>query len=243
MREWLLWSVGLITVCSAVAVAWVFTSGSGDVIGAGVYALMTIVAVACFVRSFSTIKYIETEKRIAIEQVDLMSATTDFDEFFRKSKEGLFRQHIHDLFLIAETHSEVDQEPLIESIHARLLSRNRFVELFSGILVTLGLIGTIVGLIFMMGGLGETVVAHGTDGTLLTALFSKNADGSASGPMAGLGFAFYTTLIGSTLGGVVFRVLTSVVDENIEDYVSELRTLTHVHVLPLLRKIASAKIP
>lgn len=109
------------------------------------------------------------------------------------------------------------------------MARNRLTELFSSILVTLGLIGTIIGLVLMMDGL-QAAMAGGAGEELISKLMDKDV-----GPLRGLGTAFYTTLMGSISGGIVLRVLTNVVDTNIMRYTAHIAELTEVFVLPHLR--------
>ena len=140
----------------------------------------------------------------------------------------MFKAHIESLYTIFRGHPEIEQDHLIEILHARLLARNRVVELFASLLLTLGLIGTIVGLIVMMGGMKEALTGPQAD-------MMKNM----SGPLSGLAVAFNTTLIGAIFGGGVLRILNSVIDATITRYVAHVAELTEVHVLPVMRRIAA----
>jgi hypothetical protein len=104
------------------------------------------------------------------------------------------------------------------------------VELFSSILITLGLLGTIVGLIMSVGGL-STVLASGSAS-------SADVFEGMLRTVKGLETAFYTTLLGATFGGVMLRILTSVVDAAVLRYIAHLAELTEVNVLPPLRRMA-----
>ena len=120
----------------------------------------------------------------------------------------------------------------MEILHSRLLSKNQFVDLFAGVLITIGLIGTIVGLIYMMESLTRVLGTFGGAPNLLQELTKQ------SGPLDGLGIAFLTTLIGAAFGGVVLRILTSINDASVTRYVAHISELTEVHVLPYLRRLA-----
>lgn len=234
--EWWFWVIILSSVCIAIAVLWKTSSSPTDatnVVGNGLYLLMFAVGAGCFYKSLEAIRFLSRETKLASEQVRVLERVDTFEAFFREAKESVFKLHIENLHTIANTHPDVVQDDLIEILHGRLLSKNRVVELFAGILVTVGLIGTIIGLIFMMDGLSDIVQKHGASGNLVTVLFDKK-----TGPMGGLGVAFYTTLVGATLGGVVFRVLTSIVDEHITRYVSHVAELTAVHVIPTMKSRA-----
>lgn len=72
-------------------------------------------------------------------------------------------------------------------------------------MITLGLVGTVVGLTLTLTGLTGSLEALGHDqDQLLSGL---------RGAMSGMGTAFYTTLLGSVLGGVLLRIFAHI-DEN-----------------------------
>ena len=78
-------------------------------------------------------------------------------------------------------------------------------EVIGNLLITLGLVGTVVGLTLTLTGLTSSLEALGQDQEqLLRGLRSA---------MGGMGTAFYTTLLGSVLGGVLLRVYGHI-DEN-----------------------------
>lgn len=237
LLEWWFW-VGLLgAVCISIYALWISSSSpsrASTVVGNGLYVLMFTVAGGCLYKSLQAVSFLARETRLASQQIRVLEEVDSFDQFFDRAKDSVFKLHIENLHTIARVHPDVNQDNLIEILHSRLLSKNRVVELFSGILVTIGLIGTIIGLIFMMDGL-SAIMQKESGSNLMSALF--DADG---GPMGGLGVAFYTTLVGATLGGVVFRVLTSIVDEHTTRYVSHIAELTTVHVIPALRAMKSS---
>lgn len=213
---------------------------SEKLVGWGIYLILVVVGVGCIGKSYSDALFIDHETRLASEQVRILEEVDDLNTFFDRASVSVFRSHLENLYTISlthadinqdnqvEVHSDISQDNLIEIIHNRLLSRNQVVELFASILITIGLIGTIIGLIFMMNSLTREI-ATGESSALLQKLTQPG------GPLAGLGIAFYTTLIGAAFGGVVLRILTSVVDASITRYIAHLAELTEVHVLPFIR--------
>jgi len=117
----------------------------------------------------------------------------------------------------------VSQDSLIEVIHAKLKNEGSPILLFSNIMITIGLIGTISGLITSIGGLSVT----SGGGSIMDGL------GSA---LDGVGVAFYTTLVGSILGGVSLRVLHFYVDKKIDSYILALAEIVEISVVPAYRK-------
>ncbi|GAB4543721.1 MAG: hypothetical protein Tsb0013_00050 [Phycisphaerales bacterium] len=228
--QWLYWFTVMLAVCACLVVA--YFAGAIDI---GLYIAMFGLAILMMFKGFRDVRFFDRETRLASQQVALLERVHNFEDFLRQSKPSMFRSHIANLYEIAFTHPDVSQDTLIELLHSRLMARNRTVELFASVLVTLGLIGTIIGLMLMMNNLQEQVLA-GTDGgtsELISKLFGPG------GALVGLSTAFMTTLIGATLGGVVLRVLTSVVASNITRYTAHVAELTEVFVLPSMRRSAA----
>ncbi len=76
------------------------------------------------------------------------------------------------------------------------------VELVGNLLITLGLIGTVMGLTLTLTGLTGSLDALGHDQEMLL-LGLRTA-------MSGMGTAFYTTLLGAVLGGVLLRMFAQI---------------------------------
>ncbi|MEM7519168.1 MAG: MotA/TolQ/ExbB proton channel family protein, partial [Planctomycetota bacterium] len=142
---------------------------------------------------------------------------------------GVFHQHIKDLASIAKYDRGVSQEGLVSLLYSKLIARSRMVEVLSGVLVTLGLIGTVIGLISMTNGLSGTLEALDDSGDASSMLSGVRAT------MRGLGTAFYTTLAGAFLGSVALRLLNNVYTSNVEHLVAYIARTTEVRILPLLK--------
>lgn len=229
LSQWMFW----FAIMSAMGIVLVVTYVM-DIVDIGMYAVMVGMAAIMIYKGFQDVVFFDRETKLASEQVKILETVHSFEAFLGQAKPSVFRNHIANLFEIAYTHPDVSQDNLIELLHFRLLSRNRVVELFSSILVTLGLIGTIVGLMIMMSRLQSQIIGAeaGNTNELIGRLFG---DGGA---LVGLSTAFITTLIGAALGGVLLRVLTSVVDANIMRYIAHVAELTEVYVLPSMRRYA-----
>jgi flagellar motor component MotA len=114
------------------------------------------------------------------------------------------------------------------------MAKSRIVDILAGVLVTLGLVGTILGLIVMTEGLNGTLAALGNDSN--TSLL----DGMRQ-TMAGLGTAFYTTLIGAMFGSVVLRILNNVYTSNVDHLVSYVASTAEVKIIPRLKAAARTR--
>ncbi len=85
---------------------------------------------------------------------------------------------------------------------------SRFVSLLGNLLITMGLIGTVLGMTMTLSGLNGALAAIGDDQELMLE--------GLSSAMSGMGVAFYTTLLGSILGGILLRVFAWITDSSID---------------------------
>lgn len=84
----------------------------------------------------------------------------------------------------------------------------RFVSLLGSMMITMGLIGTVLGLTITLTGLNGALENVDSDGmSVLIALREA---------MSGMGLAFYTTLLGSIMGGILLRMFAYIGDNSIE---------------------------
>lgn|GEM_PF-3158394 len=145
---------------------------------------------------------------------------------------GIFHQHVIDLFNIAKYDDNFTQDSLITLLYSRMMSQSKIVDILSGVLVSLGLIGTIVGLISMTDGLSITLTTLGDQGKATDLLSGMRTT------MAGLGTAFYTTLVGAILGSVVLRILNNVYTSNVDHLVTYVASTAEVTIVPRLKRDA-----
>lgn len=118
------------------------------------------------------------------------------DRFFNSLKE------------IVKNNDQPNIESLIDIEFASYYRTSNSVEMVGNLLITLGLIGTVVGLSITLTGLTTSLDALGHDETRLLAGLRQ--------AMGGMGTAFYTTLLGSVLGGVLLRIFALITDHGIE---------------------------
>lgn len=225
--EWFTWLIAMSTAAVMMACLYIFNSPGVWWMDYMTWAITAMFAWTLW-KSFKAIVFLDRETRLAGTQVAVLASTNDIDRFLAEAKPSVFRTHISSLHTIFLNDTNIDQGHLIEITHARLTAQNRVVELLSSMLITLGLIGTIIGLLISIGGLGGVL---GGGGEAL-----KNG---LKTTISGLGTAFYTTLFGAACGGVILRILTAIVDSHILRYIAHLSELTEVHVLPALRRTAA----
>jgi biopolymer transport protein ExbB/TolQ len=179
-----------------------------------------LVFVYCAKENFVILYRIANESNILRKYHSKLRPNTQFNE----DEDSILCSHIHNLNLIwkrsGKKHSR--QDTLIEILHAKLKNEGSVVILASNIMITLGLIGTVSGLITSIGGLQV-----GDDVNGLMDGVSKAIDG--------MGVAFYTTLVGSMLGGITLRILHFYVDKQIDSFVFTMAEVVEIRIIPSLR--------
>ncbi len=106
-------------------------------------------------------------------------------------------------------HSAPDIDALVQVDFSRFHRTSHFVEIIGNLLVTMGLIGTVIGLTATLTGLTTSLEALGQDQELLLSGLRH--------AMSGMGTAFYTTLLGSVLGGVLLRIFAQITENGVDD--------------------------
>lgn len=233
MIEWCFYAVGLGTLVFLIAGSFIEAAVRKDLAQTSdnrTYVSIIILALFGFavVKNFFDIRFIHRQARLTDQQIDKLRESNNIYVFLQNSEPSLFRDHIDNLHEIFRRDCNISQDNLVTLLQARLLAKTRLVEFCSSILVTLGLVGTIIGLIQSAGGLSE----------VFTAISSKD-DSIMQGvdqALGGMSVAFYTTLMGAVLGGVCLRLLSNLVDANTEHVVSHIAELTEIYILPILRR-------
>lgn len=200
----------------------------------GICAAITLIFTAAITKNFLDILHIRREIRAANSHITELLDLRKIDAFVAKDRSGLLADHIHNLYQMSLRDDAVNQESLVLLLQNKLAARMHLTGLLGGLLVTLGLVGTIVGLINSVSGLGEVMSAVGSDSDGLMAGMQET--------LGGMGTAFYTTLIGAMLGAVALRVLAGVANSNANRLVAHIAELTEVYIAPTLRKVAKKRL-
>jgi len=234
MLEWCFYAVGLGALVAVVAGSFIVKAVQTDIDNAanhrGTYVSIIILALFAFavVKNFLDVRFINRQARLTDQQIAALRQTNNIYVFLQNSEPSLFRDHIDNLHEIFRRDCTISQDNLVTLLQARLLAKTRVVDFCSSILVTLGLVGTIIGLIQSAGGLSEVFKAISSE--------DGNVMEGVDAALGGMGVAFYTTLMGAVLGGVCLRLLSNLVDANTEHIVSHIAELTEIYILPILRR-------
>jgi hypothetical protein len=142
---------------------------------------------------------------------------------------GCVTQYIRSLHLKARLGGirPVHQGLLLETFEAELRQGHEFGWFVAELLLSLGLLGTVIGFIVMLGPIS------GLDAGDQSAI--KNALAAMSGGMA---VALYTTLTG-LIGGMLLKVQGFLLDRAVEELIRGVTRLTEVHILPTIEGMPS----
>ena len=122
---------------------------------------------------------------------------------------------------------EPDVEALLNVELAVYQRLSHSIEVVGNLLITLGLIGTVMGLTLTLTGLTSSLDALGHNQELLLSGLRK--------AMAGMGTAFYTTLLGAVLGGILLRVFAQITDHGVDGLFDRIMRLCLVYCAADLR--------
>jgi hypothetical protein len=184
------------------------------------------------VRSYLDIRFIQNQRDLANQQLVAMEAAPGIQMFLRACIPGVFRDHVSNLYEIYRRDNSISQDNLIGLLQTKMQARTRFTEQLATVMVTLGLVGTIVGLVFAVQPLADAF-APGTQGN------TEQVMQKMALVMESMKTAFYTTLFGAVMGGVALRLLHVSVDSNSENLVGHIAELCEVHLLPAMRHAAN----
>ena len=139
----------------------------------------------------------------------------------KKRRVARFFQALHS---IVDKNGELNIEALVDVEFAAYQRTAHALEIIGNLLITLGLIGTVVGLTLTLTGLTGSLESLGQDqDQLMQGLRSA---------MSGMGTAFYTTLLGSVLGGVLLRIYGHIDEHGVESLENALIRICLIHCSP-----------
>jgi MotA/TolQ/ExbB proton channel family len=141
--------------------------------------------------------------------------------------DGCVTEHVRHLQIKARLSGgrvQLDQGLLLEAFEADLRSGQEFGWFVADLLLSLGLLGTVIGFILMLGPIS------GLDATDESAM-----QGALAAMSGGMAVALYTTLAG-LVGGMLLKVQGFLLDGAVQELVGRTTRLTEVFVLPALER-------
>ncbi len=221
ITTWIFWSVLVLGVFLTVTRDYFVAGFSADsskiswlIMGFFVYGFLASLAVAYHLQSeFKSLLIMETECRVV--DPNSSDAASLFDAALQRAGRG----------------ERVDMRNLVASYGAKLKGRVDNVSVISGMLITIGLLGTVMGLIVTVSGLDEVLQSSSSDFASMKAGMTKT--------VSGMGTAFYTTFFGALLGGVVLKVLGAEMKKSSTCLVADALRFAELFIAPQFHKHAS----
>lgn len=189
MVSWSIWAGGLSLVMGIVTRNQLIAGFASD--ETGMSYVITALFAAGLVVSFLSARSLHKEWGVLADitkthKIPKSGNTTDIAAVFQK------------LNGYKEKGETIDIHPAIDTYHSKHNSRVRVVSIAAGLVISMGLLGTVVGLILSISGLGSMVENIGLSRTTMM--------GALKATVSGMGTAFYTTFFGA-LGGLILRAV------------------------------------
>jgi len=138
---------------------------------------------------------------------------------------GLLSQHVHDLIMKARLKPErIDQTLLLKAFEEKLFNAQAIGFFISETMLRLGLLGTVIGFIFMLAPLTNV---QAIDVGQMREILASMSDGMA--------VALYTTLCG-LIGGILLKLEYYFLQGGTEELVAMVTEITEVYVVPVLEE-------
>lgn len=168
--------------------------------------------------------------------INIINTIRIFIEFSKlKNSQGLFKEHITTLERAAQGKLSISQDFSLMIIENRLLRQESWVQLFANLSITLGMIGTVVGLTLSMEGLSEAMGSMTNIGSESGGNLNDPAIGLKQA-LSGMSSAFITTLAGAVLGGFFLKLLSHSTINLIEDLIDQIRYKAELEIIPKLQQ-------
>jgi|GEM_PF-2286748 len=221
IMTWMFWSI--LVLGAFLTVTWeYFVAGfSADtskitwlILGFFIYGFAASLRVAFYLEAeFKSLKVMDVDQRVT--DADASDASAMFDAAMERIRRG----------------DRIEVRNLITAYGAKLKGRVDNIGVVAGMLITIGLLGTVVGLIITVTGLDQVLQSNSADFASMKAGLNKT--------VSGMGTAFYTTFFGALLGGVVLKVLSAEMKKSAQVLVADALRFSELFIAPQFQKKAS----
>ena len=218
---WVFWSI--LVLGAFLAVTWeYFVAGfAADtskitwlILGFFFYGFAASLRVAIHLESeFKSLNAMDAEQRVG--DANSSSAAAMFDSAMERIRRG----------------ERIEVRNLITAYGSKLKAKVDNISVIAGMLITMGLLGTVIGLIITVTGLDQVLQSSSADFASMKAGLNQT--------VSGMGTAFYTTFFGALLGGIVLKVLGAELRKSATILVSDALRFSELHVVPLFQSKAS----
>jgi MotA/TolQ/ExbB proton channel family len=168
----------------------------------------------CMLRVSRALNHLAAVQRAIADDPERRSALPD----------GCVSRYIRDLHTKASLSKgrPIDQGLLLDTFETELKHSHLFGWFIADLLLSLGLLGTVIGFILMLGPISG--LDAGDQGAIKTALAAMSG---------GMAVALYTTLTG-LIGGMLLKVQGFLLDGAVDELIRRTTRLTEVHILPAI---------
>ena len=118
-----------------------------------------------------------------------------------------------------------DHSLLANTLQAKIYLRIKFISYIANLLILLGLIGTVIGFIIAVGGLGDSLAGGQNLARVQTVLGQI---------VNGMGVALFTTLLGSIFGGIWLQLHYEILSTAVERLVINIIEKAESEIIPTL---------
>ena len=203
---WTFWTAAALSIYFGIysdTDAWTFIQNDPSRITWAILGLFIIGLVISFILTITL-----TLESIKIDELERVAEKDGWLGIQNIEKKRSVARFFHAMRTILEKNGELNIEALVDVEFATYQRTAHALEIIGNLLITLGLIGTVVGLTLTLTGLTGSLEALGQDQDQLM--------NGLRGAMSGMGTAFYTTLLGSVLGGVLLRIYGHIDEHGVE---------------------------
>lgn len=120
-----------------------------------------------------------------------------------------------------------DHSLLANMLQAKLYLRIKFISYIANLLILLGLIGTVIGFIIAVGGLGDSLAGGQNLARVQTVLGQI---------VNGMGVALFTTLLGSIFGGIWLQLHYEILSTAVDRLIINIIEKTESQIIPSLKR-------
>ena len=154
--------------------------------------------------------------------------------FETKEPEGIAAAYFEKLRIKSEKldGKPLDQVMLASAFRIRLMMPIRILYYVANMLILLGLIGTVVGFVIAVSGLGDSL-AGGEN--------LQRVQGVLGQIVKGMGVALFTTLVGAILGGLWLQLHYQLLEKAIAGFVVDVVEHADIEVIPQLTRAGEKK--
>lgn len=224
LMTWVFWGILVLGVFLLVMKEFVIEGFSKDssnisylIVAFFLYGFFASLKVAFYLQSeFKALERMDASQRIA--NPNASDAAALLDSAMERIRQG----------------DRIDMKNLITAYGAKIKAKVDNVSVISSMLVTIGLLGTVVGLIITVTGLGQVLASSGSDYAAMKIGLNKT--------VSGMGTAFYTTLFGALLGGVVLKVLGAEMRKSATQLVAHALQFSELFLAPKISQSSSETI-